>query len=36
LDGMKYPEKKNYKLEVGDIVERKLQDGDIVLLNVGQ
>jgi DNA-directed RNA polymerase beta' subunit len=33
LDGMKYPEKKNYKLEIGDIVERKLQDGDIVLLN---
>ena len=33
LEEVKFPEKKSYKLEVGDIVERKLQDGDIVLLN---
>ena len=30
---LKYPEKRTYKLNVGDICERKLQDGDIVLLN---
>ena len=36
LDSVKYPEKKNYHLEIGDIVERKLQDGDYVLLNIGQ
>jgi DNA-directed RNA polymerase beta' subunit len=33
LEEIKFPEKKNYKLEIGDIVERKLQNGDIVLLN---
>jgi DNA-directed RNA polymerase beta' subunit len=30
---LKYPEKRNYTLSIGDIVERKLMDGDIVLLN---
>ena len=30
---LKYPEKRSYKLNIGDIVERQLQDGDIVLLN---
>jgi DNA-directed RNA polymerase beta' subunit len=30
---LKYPEKRSYDLNIGDIVERKLQDGDIVLLN---
>lgn len=33
VEDLKYPERKNYMLEPGDIVERKLQDGDIVLLN---
>lgn len=33
LEEIKYPEKKSYKLEMGDVVERKLQNGDIVLLN---
>ena len=33
LDEVKYPEKKNYKLELGDVVERKLIDGDWLLLN---
>jgi len=30
---LKYPEKRSYSLNIGDICERKLQDGDIVLLN---
>jgi len=30
---LKYPEKRSYDLNIGDIVERQLQDGDIVLLN---
>jgi len=30
---LKYPGKKRYHLTIGDIVERKLKDGDIVLLN---
>ena len=33
VENLKYPEKREYHLNVGDIVERKLQDGDIVLLN---
>ena len=33
LEEVKYAEKRKYNLEIGDIVERKLQDGDIVLLN---
>jgi DNA-directed RNA polymerase beta' subunit len=28
-----YPKRKEFVLEIGDTVERKLQDGDIVLLN---
>jgi DNA-directed RNA polymerase beta' subunit len=30
---VKYPEKRSYELEIGDVCERQLQDGDIVLLN---
>ena len=30
---VKYPERRLYKLDIGDICERQLQDGDIVLLN---
>ena len=30
---IKYPEKIEYHLNIGDVVERKLQDGDILLLN---
>ena len=33
IKDLKYPEKRSYKLNIGDIVERQLQDGDIVLLN---
>jgi len=33
VNDLKYPEKRNYTLTIGDIVERKLMDGDIVLLN---
>jgi DNA-directed RNA polymerase beta' subunit len=34
LENIKYPEKKRfYKLEIGNIVYRKLKDGDYVLLN---
>lgn len=33
LTDIKYPEKRKYHLEIGDICERKLQNGDIVLLN---
>lgn len=33
VENLKYPGKKRYHLTVGDIVERQLQDGDIVLLN---
>jgi DNA-directed RNA polymerase beta' subunit len=30
---IKYPEKRTYHLNIGDIVERRLQDNDILLLN---
>lgn len=30
---VRYPEKKRIKLNIGDVVKRQLQDGDIVLLN---
>ena len=33
LPDVKYPEKRHYKLMIGDICERQLMDGDIVLLN---
>ena len=33
LEKIAYPCKKKYSLKIGDVVERKLQDGDIVLLN---
>jgi DNA-directed RNA polymerase beta' subunit len=33
LMDVKYPRKRYVKLEIGDIVERNLQDGDTVLLN---
>ena len=33
LIDVKYPEKRKYNLEIGDIVERKLKDGDMCLLN---
>ena len=33
LKSIKYPEKKVFNLQYGDIVERFLQDGDVVLLN---
>jgi DNA-directed RNA polymerase beta' subunit len=33
VEDIKYPQKKSYTLEPGDIVERKLKDGDICLLN---
>lgn len=33
LENIKWNEKKKFKIEIGDIVERKLQDGDILLLN---
>lgn len=33
VEDLKYPGKRKYILEIGDIVERKLKDGDIVLLN---
>ena len=33
LTNIIYPQKKKYVLEIGDIVERKLCDGDIALLN---
>ena len=33
LPDVKYPEKRQYKLMIGDICERQLMDGDIVLLN---
>ena len=33
LKDLKYPEKRVYHLNIGDIVERKLIDGDILLLN---
>lgn len=33
LDKVEYPSSKDYKLEIGDIVERQLQDNDLVLLN---
>lgn len=32
IKDLKYPEKRSYKLNVGDIVERQLQDGDSKLL----
>ncbi len=33
LTDIKYPEKRKYHLEIGDVCERKLQNGDYVLLN---
>ena len=33
LDKIEYPSNREYKLEIGDIVERQLQDFDWVLLN---
>ena len=33
VSDIKYPEKRTYKLEIGDICERQLQDQDILLLN---
>ena len=33
LENIRYPQSKEFKLEIGDICERHLQDGDIVLLN---
>ena len=33
ITDIKYPEKRLYHLNVGDIVERKLMDGDYLLLN---
>ena len=33
IKNIKYPEKRIYHLNVGDICERQLQNGDIVLLN---
>ena len=30
---VKYPEKRSYKINIGDICERQLKDGDILLLN---
>jgi DNA-directed RNA polymerase beta' subunit len=33
LSDIKYPKKRNIPIQVGDIIERKLQDNDIVLLN---
>lgn len=33
IKDLKYPEKKKYTLNIGDICERKLTNGDIVLLN---
>jgi hypothetical protein len=33
IKNIKYPEKRKYHLNVGDICERRLQNGDIVLLN---
>ena len=28
IQDLKYPEKRSYKLNIGDIIERQLQDGD--------
>jgi len=33
IKDIKYPEKRDYHLNIGDIVERQLQNGDILLLN---
>jgi len=33
ITDIKYPEKRKYILNIGDVCERKLMDGDIVLLN---
>lgn len=33
LEQIEYPRKRTYKLQIGEIVHRKLQKGDIVLLN---
>ena len=33
LDNITYPKKKKFILQIGDIVERHLRDGDTVLLN---
>ena len=31
---IKYPEKRSYKINIGDICERQLQNNDILLLNL--
>ena len=33
IKDLKYPERRTYKINIGDICERKLQDGDCLLLN---
>ena len=33
ITDIKYPEKRAYHLNIGDVVERRLQNGDILLLN---
>ena len=33
IKGIKYTQQKNFSIQIGDIVERSLKDGDIVLLN---
>ena len=33
MDEVRFPTKRNFTLRVGDVVERQLRDGDIVLLN---
>ena len=33
ITDIKYPEKRDYHLNIGDVVERRLIDGDILLLN---
>jgi DNA-directed RNA polymerase beta' subunit len=33
LDNIKYPKSKNFRLRMGDVVERQLRNGDHVLLN---
>jgi DNA-directed RNA polymerase beta' subunit len=33
LENLRFPQTREFKLEIGDVCERHLQDGDIVLLN---
>jgi DNA-directed RNA polymerase beta' subunit len=33
VEDIKYPERRTYQLNIGDVVERKLINGDIMLLN---